>query len=157
MNSGDNEFYIGFGHLLDGVVNVPGDFSELQATLESHYETVPTNCRFVALENFIRIIYLSRGLPNTAHRCLSQSANQQRPLMEVPLADVVAPFGANVASLYHAIAKGDATKYATFESAARTHPSGTHQASSRTSIRKGILVQPLAVCALLVSSSWSRR
>lgn len=38
----------------------------------------------------------------------------------MPAAKKVAPFAANVASLYDAFAKGDTKKYATFESAAKT-------------------------------------
>ncbi|UNI24767.1 transcription regulator gal80 [Purpureocillium takamizusanense] len=39
----------------------------------------------------------------------------------VPAVEKVSPLAANVASLYDGFAKGDTTKYATFESAARTH------------------------------------
>jgi predicted dehydrogenase len=41
--------------------------------------------------------------------------------LRVDVADKVAPIGANVASMYHAFAKGDESKYATFESATKTH------------------------------------
>jgi hypothetical protein len=39
----------------------------------------------------------------------------------LPAAETITPMAANVLSMYDAFARGDTTKYATFESAAKTH------------------------------------
>ncbi|KAK9438365.1 NAD(P)-binding domain protein [Metarhizium brunneum] len=175
MNSGGNEFYIIFGHLLDSCITVLGDFSEVQTILKSHYETVPivdsdgqvvdssyrktspdhilvqgitelgavaslsvrkppatadgVGIRWVISGTLGEIIVTGPGLWHVMDKeAHIQVKIGNEPVQDidfqsyrVPLANEVAPFGANVASLYDALAKGDNTKYATFESAARTH------------------------------------
>ncbi|KAF5137750.1 hypothetical protein E5D57_001529 [Metarhizium anisopliae] len=175
MNSGGNEFYIIFGHLLDSFITVLGDFSEVQTILKSHYEIVPivdsdgqvvdssyrkTSPDHILVQGITELgavaSLLVRKPPATADgvgirwaisgtlgeiivtgpglwHVMDKEAHIQVKIgnklvqdidfqsYRVPLANEVALFGANVASLYDAIAKGDNTKYATFESAARTH------------------------------------
>ncbi|KAI8721569.1 GFO-IDH-MocA domain-containing protein [Fusarium sp. LHS14.1] len=41
MKSGGNDFYIHFGHFLDGFTSVVGDFDTIQAKLQSQVTTVP--------------------------------------------------------------------------------------------------------------------